>query len=77
VHAQAGEAISGIVLPKSAVVRSANGEDIVWRHTDPERFVPAPVRISPFDGARVLVQAGLGQGQRIVVQGAELISQVR
>jgi membrane fusion protein, heavy metal efflux system len=77
VHAQAGEAISGIVLPKSAVVRSANGEDIVWRHTDPERFVPTPVRISPFDGARVLVQAGLGQGQRIVVQGAELISQVR
>jgi membrane fusion protein, heavy metal efflux system len=77
VHAQAGEVISGIVLPKSAVVRSANGEDIVWRHTDPERFVPTPVRISPFDGARVLVQAGLGQGQRIVVQGAELISQVR
>jgi membrane fusion protein, heavy metal efflux system len=77
VHAQAGEAVAGIVLPKSAVVRSANGEDIVWRHTDPERFMPTPVRISPFDGSRVLVQAGLSQGQRIVVQGAELISQVR
>lgn len=77
VHAQAGEPISGIVLPKSAVVRSANGEDIVWRHSDPERYVPTPVRISPFDGARVLVQAGLSQGQRIVVQAAELISQVR
>jgi membrane fusion protein, heavy metal efflux system len=77
VHAQSGEPITGIVLPRAAVVRSSNGEDVVWRHTEPERFVPTPVRISPFDGARVLVQAGLNAGQRIVVQSAELISQVR
>jgi membrane fusion protein, heavy metal efflux system len=77
VHAQSGEPITGIVLPRAAVVRSANGEDVVWRHTEPERFVPTPVRISSFDGARVLVQAGLNAGQRIVVQSAELISQVR
>lgn len=77
VHAQAGEPITAIVLPKAAVVRSANGEDVVWRHTEPERFVPTPVKVAPFDGARVLVQAGLSSGQRIVVQSAELISQVR
>jgi membrane fusion protein, heavy metal efflux system len=77
VHAQLGEPITAIVLPRAAVVRSANGEDIVWRHTEPERYVPTPVKISPFDGARVLVQAGLSAGQRIVVQGGELISQVR
>lgn len=77
VHAQAGQPILAIVLPRSAVVRSANGEDVVWRHTEPERFVPTPVKITPFDGARVLVQAGLTAGQRIVVQSAELISQVR
>ncbi len=77
VHAQAGEPITAIVLPRAAVVRSANGEDVVWRHTEPERFVPTPVKITPFDGARVLVQAGLSAGQRIVVQSAELISQMR
>lgn len=77
VLAHAGELITAIVLPKAAVVRSANGEDIVWRHTEPERFVPTPVKIAPFDGARVLVQAGLSSGQRIVVQSAELVSQVR
>ena len=62
-HAQAGEPITAIVLPRAAVVRSANGEDVVWRHTEPERFVPTPVKVAPFDGARVLVQAGLSSGQ--------------
>jgi membrane fusion protein, heavy metal efflux system len=77
VHAQSGTPITAIILPKAAIVRAANGEDVVWRHTEPERFVPTPVKIAPFDGARVLVQAGLSGGQRIVVQSAELISQVR
>ena len=77
VHALSGEPIAGVVLPRAAVVRAANGEDIVWRHTEPERFVAHAVRVSAFDGAQVLVQAGLASGQRIVVQGAELINQVR
>jgi hypothetical protein len=77
VHALSGDPVSGVVLPRAAVVRAANGEDIVWRHTEPERFVAQPVRVSAFDGAQVLVQAGLKSGERIVVQGAELINQVR
>jgi hypothetical protein len=35
------------------------------------------VRIEPLDGERVLVAAGIEAGKRIVVQGAELIDQVR
>lgn len=77
VHALSGDPVSGVVLPRAAVVRAANGEDVVWRHTEPERFVAQPVRVSAFDGAQVLVQAGLKSGERIVVQGAELINQVR
>jgi membrane fusion protein, heavy metal efflux system len=77
VYAQAGEPVTAIVLPKAAIVKAPSGEDIVWNHDAPERFVALPVKISPFDGSRVLVEAGLKKGQRIVVQSAELINQVR
>lgn len=77
VHVQQGEAIKGIVLPKAAVVRAANGENVVWRHAEPERFVAAPVKVSSFDGERVLVAGGLTAGERAVVEGAELINQLR
>jgi len=72
-----GDAIKGVVLPKAAVVRAANGADIVWQHKEPERFIAAPVKVSSFDGERVLVMGGLKTGERIVVEGAELINQVR
>lgn len=74
---QQGDPVNGIVLPKTAVVRGSNGEDVVWQHAGPERFVAAPVKLSSFDGERVLVLRGLEAGQRVVVQGAELINQVR
>jgi len=35
------------------------------------------VRTQPFDATRVMVAAGLTQGDRIVVRGAELINQIR
>ncbi len=58
-------------------MRSANGQDVVYEHVAPERFAPRPVRIEPLDGERVLVVSGLASGKRIVVQGAELLGQVR
>ena len=67
----------GIALPRSAVVRSANGQDLIYEHVSAERFQPRPVRIEPLDGERVLVAAGIATGKRIVVQGAELLDQVR
>lgn len=72
-----GAAIKGIVLPKAAVVRAGNGENVVWQHREPERFIAAPVKVSRFDGERVLVKGDLKAGERIVVEGAELINQVR
>ena len=77
VTTQAGEPVSAIVILKSAVVRAANGEDIVWLHTDPERFVAAPVKTAPFDGDHVRIESGLKPGERVVVRSAELINQVR
>jgi hypothetical protein len=35
------------------------------------------VRIEPLDGELVLIAAGIAADKRIVVQGAELIDQVR
>ncbi|MDO8976846.1 efflux RND transporter periplasmic adaptor subunit [Reyranella sp.] len=67
----------GVAVPRSAVARTANGQDFVFEHTAPERFVPRPVRVEPLDGGRVLIVSGAGAGQRIVTQGADLLDHVR
>jgi membrane fusion protein, heavy metal efflux system len=67
----------GIAIPRSALVRAANGQDIVFEHVAAELFVPRTVRIAPLDGERVLVSAGLEAGERIVTQAAELLDHVR
>ena len=77
VVAKNGTAMKGIIMPRDAVVRSANGEQVVWRHSEPERFVARPVRTEPFDAARLVVSAGLSEGERVVTRGAELINQIR
>jgi len=68
---------SGFALPRTAVVRMPNGGSAVWDHVTAERFVPRPIRLQPLDGGNVLVLAGLKPDQRIVVQGADLLNQVR
>ncbi len=77
VFARSGDAVSAMVLPREAVLTGANGESLVWRHAEAERFEPRPVRTEPFDATRVIVRAGIAEGDRIVVRGSELINQVR
>ncbi len=69
----------GVALPRAAVVRQGNGLPAVWDHVSAERFVARPVRVRPLDAGRVLVLGGLPSdpAPRIVVQGAELLGQVR
>ncbi len=74
---QSGKAEHGQVLPRDAIVKSNNGETIVWLHADPERFEPRPVRILPIDAKRVIVAAGLEGTERVVVGAADLINQIR
>ncbi len=68
-----------MALPRAAVTRQGNGLSAVWDHVSAERFVARPVRVRPLDAGRVLVLSGLPKGStpRIVVQGAELLGQVR
>lgn len=68
---------TGVAIPRASLVRSSNGQDVVYEHVTAERFEPRAVRIEPLDGERVLVSSGLADGARIVVQGAELLGQVR
>ena len=77
VYARSAQRITGILLPRDAIVRGPGGETIVWNHIDPERFVARPVRIEPYDGGNVVVTAGIAAKDRIVVHAAELLSQVR
>lgn len=77
VFAATADEAEGLALPRAAVVRAANGQDVVYVHTAAERFEQREVRAMPLDGQRVLVLAGLQRGQRVVTQGAELLDQVR
>jgi multidrug efflux pump subunit AcrA (membrane-fusion protein) len=77
VYVQQGEPVDGIVLPDTAVVRGPNGLPRVWVKTAAEHFRPLPVRVAPLNGADVLVLGGIDAGSRVVVEGAELINQVR
>jgi cobalt-zinc-cadmium efflux system membrane fusion protein len=67
----------GIVLPASAVVRSPANEPVVWIKTGAERFLPQPVQVQPLDATTVLVTQGLAPDNRVLVQGAALVAQIR
>jgi membrane fusion protein, heavy metal efflux system len=64
-------------VPRGSVVRSANGQDVVYEHVTAERFQARLVRTQPLDGERVLIATGISSGRRVVTQGAELLDQVR
>ena len=77
VLAQSNERIKGIVLPAQAVVRNPSNEPIVWIKSGAERFVPQPVQVRALDARTVVVVQGLSADNRVVVQGAPLIAQIR
>jgi hypothetical protein len=74
---QTRERVAGIVLPAQAIVRGAANEAVVWIRAGAERFVAQPVQWQPLDAQTVLVTRGLGADNRVVVEGAALIAQVR
>ena len=77
VLATTDEEKTGFAIPRAALVRNASGQDVVYEHVAAERFEPRAVRVEPLDGDRVFIATGLAAGKRLVVQGAELLGQVR
>jgi len=67
----------GTVLPAEALVRNAANEAVVWIKSGAERYIAQPVRAHALDARRVVVTHGLGEGNRVVVQGAALLAQIR
>ena len=74
---QTGTPVAGVVLPEAAIVRNTNGLSQTWVKVGAELFKPETVTTEPIGGGKVLVTAGLKEGSRVVVNGAELINQVR
>lgn len=77
VLASTSEEKLGIALPREAILRGANGQSVIYEHTNAERFAIREVRVLPLDGSNVLIVAGIEAGRRIVTQGAELLNQIR
>jgi cobalt-zinc-cadmium efflux system membrane fusion protein len=74
---QLRERVKGFVLPAEAVVRNPANEPVVWIKSGAERYIPQPVRVQALDATQVVVTQGLGADNRVVVQGAALIAQIR
>ncbi len=72
-----GEPMTGIILPRSAVVQAPNGQHVVFRHIEPERFEPKAVKFVEIDAMRALMTAGVEPGEKIAVEAATLINQIR
>lgn len=71
------EQVKGIVLPATSVVRGPANEPVVWIKVGAQRFVPQPVEVRPLDAQTVVVVKGLAADNRVVVQGAPMIAQIR
>lgn len=77
VIAALNQPVKGVVLPAQAVTRSPSNEPVVWVKAGAERYVPQPVQVRPVDARTVVVTQGLAADNRVVVQGASLIAQIR
>ena len=69
--------IKGAAVPRAALTKVGAGETAVWVHTEAERFAIRRVRHQALDAANVAIAEGLREGDRVVVEGAGLLSQVR
>jgi membrane fusion protein, heavy metal efflux system len=77
VLAQREAVITGLIIPKEAVVRGAGGEWLAFEHVEPERFMPRLIRVEPVDGDTVLIVTGLKPGMHMVTRAAEMLNQIR
>jgi multidrug efflux pump subunit AcrA (membrane-fusion protein) len=66
-----------VPVPAAALMKTASNQTVVWVKAGAEMFTPRIVTVEPLDGANVTITSGLTGGERIVVQAAALLNQVR
>jgi hypothetical protein len=69
--------LQGGVVPAEAVVRNSANQAVVYIKVGAERYLPQQVTVTPLDPRTVIVTNGLGADNRVVVQGASLLNQIR
>ncbi len=69
--------IKGAAAPRSALTRVGAGDTAVWVHAEAERYVARRVRYQSLDASTIAIIDGLHEGDRVVVEGAGLLSQIR
>lgn len=74
---QRTDTLQGFVLPAEAITRNPANQPVVWIKSGTERYIPQPVQFSALDASTVVVHAGLGTDNRVVVRGAALLAQIR
>lgn len=77
VWVQSNERIGGYRVPATSLLKTATNQPMVWVKTSAERFEPRMVMSQALDGAHVLITSGLRDGERVVVQAANLLQQIR
>ena len=69
--------MSGVLVPRSALVRRSNGEMTVWVARGPEQYEPRKVKWSPAGAQTAMIESGIEEGVRVVIAGATLLSEIR
>ena len=69
--------VEGIPVPAGSVIRDGDGRSIVWERLSAETFMPRQVKAVRVAGNTMVVETGLSDGARVVVDGATILNQVR
>ena len=77
IKAPAGASVAGAIIPRGAVITTADGLPSVFVKARAEVFEQRIVKTSPVDAGRVALLSNVKPGERIVTAGAELLGQVR
>lgn len=77
VRVQAATGQMGLTLPRAALLAGEDAAPLAWVHVAPEVFESRRLEVTPLDAGRVTLSRGAAAGERVVVQAAVLLGQVR
>ena len=77
VFVQTTTTVPAIRVPGAALVKNPANQSSLWVKTAPEKFEPRVVTLEVLDGVSIAVTSGLKPGDRVVVEAASLLNQVR